>query len=204
VIDAVKQTYLASGTDIKACLRTLVGHAGFKASALQKARTPIEDALATERACDITHTGAGSDTRLSTLHWFCSWTGQSPFSWPRPDGFPEKSDTYLSPARLLRSWTIHTWTAGTTGALTKATRPTPRRLTPPVWPLPLTDLVHHQSVMMTGRRAPADTIEAAATLIGKPASHTFKETWEAKPDYLAWMLTLVRTAILNAPEAMLR
>ncbi|HPU13775.1 MAG TPA: DUF1800 domain-containing protein [Aeromicrobium sp.] len=204
VIDAVAQTYLDSDTDIKSCLRTLIAHPAFKASAMQKARTPIEDVIAAERACDITHTGAGSDSRVENIAWFCSWTGQAPFSWPRPDGFPEKSDTYLSPARMLRSWTHHTWTAGPNGQLKQAERPTSRELSPPVWPLPLADLIHHQAVMMTGRRATDDVVSAVATLVDKKISHVFKYDWEKKNDHMAWMLTLIRTAILNAPEAMLR
>lgn len=192
-IDAVAATYLSSGTDIKACLRTLIGHPGFRAAAFQKARTPIEDVLATQRACDIVPTGSGDNSHLDSFSWMCSWTGQTPLSWPRPDGFPEQSDTYLSPARLLRSWTAKTWMADTKGTLTKASRPSPRHVLPPVWPLPLADLVHHQSVMMTGRRATTEVLAGAATLTEKPTSHVFKETWERKPDYLAWMLTLVRT-----------
>ncbi len=204
VIDAVKQTYLDSDTDIKECLRTLIAHPAFKASAMQKARTPIEDVIAAERACDITHTGAGDGSRLETITWFCSWTGQTPFSWPRPDGFPEKSDSYLSPARMLRSWNHHTWTSGPNGKLTKAVRPPARELSPPVWPIKLSDLVHHQSVMMTGRPAPADVIKAVSTLVDRTPDYIFKQTWEKKNDHVAWMLTLIRTAILNAPEAMLR
>ncbi|MET1133186.1 MAG: DUF1800 domain-containing protein [Aeromicrobium sp.] len=203
-VDAVAATYLDSGTDIRACLRTLVRHPGFRAAAFQKARTPVEDVLATQRACDIVPTGAGSGSHVDSFSWQCGWTGQAPFSWPRPDGSPEQSDTYLSPARMLRTWTAHTWMANTSSALKQATRPHVRDLIPPVWPLPLEDLVHHQAVMMTGRRASRETVDGAATLIDKPATHVFSKTWERETDHLAWMLTLIRTAILNSPEAMLR
>lgn len=203
-VDAVSAAYLDSGSDITACLRTLVRHDAFRASAFRKARTPVEDVLATQRACDIVPTGAGSDSHVDSFSWQCSWTGQALFSWPRPDGFPEQSDTYLSPARMLRAWTVHTWMASTNGTLKQAIRPLVRDLIPPVWPLPLEDLVHHQSVMMTGRRATAETVAGAATLIDTPATHVFSKPWERETDYLAWMLTLIRTAILNAPEAMLR
>ncbi|SKB06064.1 DUF1800 domain-containing protein [Aeromicrobium choanae] len=203
-VDAVAATYLDSGTDIKACLRTLVRHPGFRAAAFRKARTPVEDVLATQRACDIVPTGAGSGTHLDSFTWHCTWTGQALFSWPRPDGFPENSDTYLSPARMLRTWTTHTWAANTTSTLTQATKPQVRDLIPPVWPLPLEDLVHHQAVMMTGRQATRETVDGAAKLIGNPATHVFTKAWERDTGYLAWMLTLIRTAILNAPEAMLR
>ncbi len=203
-VDAVTATYLDSGSDITACLRTLVRHPGFRAAAFLKARTPVEDVLATQRACDIVPTGAGSGSHVDSFSWQCSWTGQAPFSWPRPDGSPEQSDTYLSPARMLRTWTAHSWMASTNGSLKQARRPLVRDLIPPVWPLPLEDLVHHQAVMMTGRRATRETVNGAATLIDKPATHVFSKSWERETDYLAWMLTLIRTAILNAPEAMLR
>ena len=203
-VDAVAATYLDSGTDIKACLRTLVRHPGFRAAAFRKARTPVEDVLATQRACDIVPAGAGSGTHLDSFTWHCTWTGQALFSWPRPDGFPEKSDTYLSPARMLRTWTTHTWAANTSSTLTQATKPAVRDLIPPVWPLPLEELVHHQAVMMTGRRATRETVDGAARLIGNPTTHVFTKPWERDTGHLAWMLTLIRTAILNAPEAMLR
>nr|WP_241732896.1 DUF1800 domain-containing protein [Aeromicrobium phoceense] len=203
-VDAVAATYLDSGTDIGACLRTLVRHPGFRAAAFRKARTPVEDVLATQRACDIVPTGAGSGSHVDSFSWQCSWTGQAPFSWPRPDGSPEQSDTYLSPARMLRTWTAHSWMASTNSSLKQARRPLVRDLIPPVWPLPLEDLVHHQAVMMTGRRATRETVNGTATLIDKPATHVFSKSWERETDYLAWMLTLIRTAILNAPEAMLR
>ncbi len=204
VVDAVKATYLSSGTDVKACLRTLVSHAAFKAAALQKARTPIEDVIAAERACDIVPTGAGPDSRMSTVSWFCSWTGQSPYSWPRPDGFPERSATYLSPARLLRAWTIHSWTANVNDAVKVATRPAAHSLIPPVWPIALKDLVHQQAVMLTGARASEATVAAAATIMGKSPSYIVDDWYQGRTKDLAWLITLVRTAILNSPEAMLR
>lgn len=207
IVDAVAATYSASGTDIKACLRTLVGHDAFRAAALKKARTPAEDIVATLRACDIVPTGAGADSHLNSYHWYCSWTGQAPFSWPRPDGSPEQSDTYLSPARMLRSWTVHSWLASTNGSLTKATRPAVRDLVPPVWPLRVEDLVHHQSVMMTGHRASAETVAAASTLIdptANPRTHVLDKKWHRETANIGWLITLVRNAILNSPEAMLR
>ncbi|GAA3535955.1 hypothetical protein AFL01nite_08310 [Aeromicrobium flavum] len=203
-VDAVQKAYLASGSDIKACLRVLVRDPGFLASKFKKARTPAEDVVATQRACDIVPTGAGKDSHVDAFSWLCSWIGQAPFSWPRPDGSPEQSDTYLSPARLLRSWTTRSWAANAGEKVTKATRPLPRDLVPPVWPLPLKDLVHHQAVMMTGRRATAETVAGVATLLDKPATHVFSAEWERNEGHMTWMLTLIRTAILSAPEAMLR
>jgi len=207
VVDAVTQTYLASGSDIRACLRTLVGHDAFRASARTKARTPVEDVLAAARASDIVPTGANSESHLRTIVWYCRWTGQGLYTWPRPDGAPEQSDTYLSPARMLRSWTMRSWTANVAGSLKQATRPEPRDLVPPVWPLPFKDLVHHQSVMMTGHRASAETVRAAATLVDpkvNPDTHVLDKSWQRERSSLNWTLTLVRTAILSAPEAMLR
>ncbi|MCL3837820.1 DUF1800 domain-containing protein [Aeromicrobium duanguangcaii] len=203
-VDAVTGTYLSSGSDISACLRTLVRDPGFLASKFQKARTPAEDVLATQRACDIVPTGAGPDSHVNSFSWLCSWIGQAPFQWPRPDGSPEQSDTYLSPARLLRGWTARSWMANANGEVKKGTRPLPRDLVPPVWPLALEDLVHHQAVMMTGRRATTETVNGVATLMAKAPSHVFKAEWERNEGHMTWMLTLVRTAILSAPEAMLR
>ncbi|MFS0883844.1 DUF1800 domain-containing protein [Aeromicrobium sp. 179-A 4D2 NHS] len=205
VVDAVTQTYLSSGTDIKACLRTLVGHDAFRAAVRKKARTPIEDVLATQRACDIVPTGAGADSHVDSFSWYCSWTGQALYSWPRPDGAPEKSDTYLSPARMLRSWTVRSWMASVEGTLKQATRPALRDVVPPMWPLPFAELVHHQSVMMTGHRASAETVRAAGTLVDPkvdPQTWVLDKSWHR--DGLAWIVTLVRTAILSSPEAMLR
>ena len=91
-----------------------------------------------ERVADFPAAPAGFHLRFHTILHHTQGTvlppgdtGQTPFSWPRPDGFPEKSDTYLSPARLLRGWTVHTWMANIGGTLTKASRPAPRHLLPP-------------------------------------------------------------------------
>lgn len=207
IVDAVTRTYLSSGSDIVSCLRTLVAHDAFRASARQKARTPVEDVLATQRACDIVPTGAGENSHLGSVNWYCRWTGQGLYTWPRPDGAPEQSDTYLSPARMLRSWTVRSWMANVGGSLTQATRPATRDIVPPVWPLPFKDLVHHQSVMMTGDRASAETVRAAMTLVDptkNAETHVLDKPWQREPANLAWTVTLVRTAILSAPEAMLR
>lgn len=200
VIAAVKATYLATKSDIKACLRTLMKHPDFVASVGQKARTPIEDMVAMTRALDIEPTGHADDSYLGSLSWYCSSAGQRLMSWPRPDGFPETSSTYLSPARILRTWTYHGWASYVEKAPAKARIPVPRRLLPRTWPATFTDLVNLQSLMMTGRPASTTTIEAAAIRLDWDAGRVI-----TKPSTVStWVLQVIRSTILNSPESMVR
>ena len=100
LVDELVRTYLSSGTDIKAVLRTLVASEIFWASAGQKVRNPVDDVVATVRALGVKVEGARPPAsfahELST-----SIKSVRLFQWPRPDGPPDTADAWCSASRML-------------------------------------------------------------------------------------------------------
>ncbi|MFI5429159.1 DUF1800 family protein [Aeromicrobium sp. UC242_57] len=60
--------------------------------------------------------------------------GQYLHSWPRPDGFPETSSTWTSPARVLRGWDIHYSLAGKWWSPKQYYTPARAKQLPTAWP----------------------------------------------------------------------
>ena len=201
IVSAVAKAYRASDTDVKATLRALVRHPDFVAAKRKKVRTPIEDVVNAARVLGMRPTG-GDEPQSFPLHllWMAQGVGQSQFGWPRPDGFPETTAIWASPARVLRSWNNHYDLAGNWWRPADAFVPTKASQLPTAWPRTLAQLVEHQSRMLLGRTAPADLQAAVASAVNVPQSHSFASA-AAVTD---WTWTLIRAAVLNLPEGMLR
>ena len=108
LVDSLAQTYLSSGTDIKATLRALVASPEFAASTEALVRTGPEDAVATVRALGIQATG----TSTSSLAFIMpQLSGEYLHTWPRPDGPPRDPASLLTPGRMLNSANTH-WRLG--------------------------------------------------------------------------------------------
>ena len=105
------RTYLSSGTDIKAVLRTLVASEIFWASAGQKVRNPVDDVVATVRALGVA--GEGAD-RPDVLRPRAQRVHQERQAVPvaTPDGPPDTADAWCSASRMLASWRNHWGLAG--------------------------------------------------------------------------------------------
>ncbi|MEM7801260.1 MAG: DUF1800 domain-containing protein [Chloroflexota bacterium] len=89
LIDQVVQTYQQTDGDIKAMLRTIFHSVQF-AHAPAKFKRPIQYVVSTCRALDV-------DVRPSRdlYSWFVQM-GQVPFMWPRPDGYPDQAEAWVS------------------------------------------------------------------------------------------------------------
>lgn len=201
IVAAVAKAYLDADTDITATLRALVGHRDFLDSAGVKVRTPIEDVVNSARVLGIAPTGATDETSFARkIVWMSNTLGQRAFDWPRPDGFPETSATWSSPARIIRSWRIHYALAGNWwGAkeLSAAARPD---VMPTVWPLTLGQLVDHQARMLLGRTSNAPMRKAAADALKTVESRSFANAAAVSE----WTWLVVQSSVMNAPEGMLR
>ncbi len=107
-VDSLAQVYLESDTDIVPVLRALVASSEFQGSALQKVRTPVEDAVATWTALQVTvaqpHTYADAANQLVTLS---RGIGQVVYDWPTPDAFPDLAPAWLGSGRMLGSMAAH-------------------------------------------------------------------------------------------------
>jgi len=201
IVAAVAKAYLASDTDIKATLRALVRHPDFIASVGQKVRTPIEDVINTARVLGVAPKGISGDRSFARqMIWMSTAIGQQQFEWPRPDGFPETSSTWTSPARLIRSWSFHYNMAGNWSGSQDVTMTTMADQMPTTWPLTLGDLADHQARMLLGRPASSAMRKAVAATFDAPETLSFASAAKV-PDW-AWIT--VRAAILNSPEGLLR
>jgi uncharacterized protein (DUF1800 family) len=110
LIDELTTVFTSSGTNITATLRALVAHPEFAASSRLKVRTPIEDLVNTFRVLqiDINPPPEGDEGfAANALPHVAGAMGQKPYAWPRPDGFPDFGEAWVSPSRMLGSWRVH-------------------------------------------------------------------------------------------------
>lgn len=201
IVDAVAKAYRASDTDIKATLQALIAHRDFQASQNSKVRTPIEDVVNTIRVLELRPTGVSdNDSLLRHSIWMSQGLGQYLHSWPRPDGFPESSSTWASPARVLRGWDIHYSLAGGWWAPKQFATPTRANLLPTAWPRTLDHIVEHQSRMLLGCVSTPELRASVAAALNMSQSQKFASVREISD----WTWTVIRGSVLNAPEGIVR
>jgi uncharacterized protein (DUF1800 family) len=201
IVATVARAFRASDTDIPTTLRALVRHPEFRTSAGQKVRTPIEDVVNAARVLSVAPSGAaGDDAFVRHVIWMSSTIGQQQFDWPRPDGFPETSSTWTSPARIIRTWNIHYALAGNWWGSREIVVPDRADLLPTTWPLTLGQLVEHQSRVVLGRPSTTAVRAAVADLLNVSESRSIAKA----ADVSDWTWTVVRGVVLNTPEGMLR
>ncbi|CAB4713734.1 unannotated protein [freshwater metagenome] len=202
VVDAVARTYLRSGSDIKACLRTLVAHRAFRRSVRSKARTPSDDVVHTARVLGLTPAGAPTaNAFIYQLIGQAGAMGQISLRWPAPDGWPEQTQGYLSASRVLRSWRTHLDLAGTTGtALIDVDVATKASQLPQTWPKTFEEVIDHQSQRIIGQPAGAAVVAAIVRSTGIPAAQAI-----TGPDDLTDLqYRLLRGTVLNSPAGLQR
>jgi uncharacterized protein (DUF1800 family) len=163
LVDSLAQTYLDSGTDIKATLRALVDSDEFWASVDQKVRTPVDDTVATCRVLGVTAQAPVDDgsfanrlvTKLNSV-----WV----YEWPRPDGPPDLAVSWATTTRMLNSFRMHWALAGAYYPDGEVVYRTPLELLPAPYPsegLPFRLLVDHLSRTLLGRVSTSRLLEAA-------------------------------------------
>ena len=201
LVAAVERAYRVSRSSVRTTLTALRTHPAFLASQRARLRTPIEDTVASLRAVGVQPSRPTSDASLArSLVWMTEEVGQHQYRWPRPDGFPESAATWTSPARMLASWQMHYAVAGNWWGAKDQVRPTAAQVLPTTFPLTLAELVEHQSRVLLGTSAHPATTATVATMLGRPATHSFRTVTDVDD----WTLTVVRGTVLNAPEGMLR
>jgi len=203
IVKAVARAYTKNDTSIPATLTALVGHKDFGKAKRRKVRTPSEDVINTARVLGMRPTGGTSDKAFAKhLMYMSEQVGQGPYRWPRPDGFPEDSDAWLSSARVLRSWNIHYALAGNWWKSAQVSRPSVKAQLPSKREFPLTvgQLVEHQSRILLGRSSSKSMRKDAAKAIGKKTSLVIR----TRKDVSEWEWLLIQGAVLNSPEGLLR
>jgi len=97
VIDAVTQTFLDTGGDIRPTLRTLLTHPEVRTGMALKLKRPNEFAASSLRALDAELSEPVLIGQLETL----TAAGHLPFSWPAPDGYPDQREHWQSTTGFL-------------------------------------------------------------------------------------------------------
>jgi uncharacterized protein (DUF1800 family) len=113
LVNHLAGVFRRSGTDIGRTLRALVRHPEFARSAGSKVRTPVEDVVATHRVLGTRfREPRRADDAAHSVLVHARQSGQEPFGWPRPDGYPDSNAVWSSTTRFLGSLRFHRSLAG--------------------------------------------------------------------------------------------
>lgn len=196
LVEHLADAYLAAETDIKAVLRALLAHPEFADSAGAKVRTPTDDVVATYRALDVRFAKPSTDNAAANaLLWQAGNVGQTPFSWPRPDGPPDRNAAWSSGSRVLASFDVHYSAANGWWPTTDITYKTPASWLPSS-SVRFDALVDHLSVKLLGQHAPARLLEAACSALGVRATDTIT----ASHSIVRWRMGLLLSTLLDTPD----
>ena len=97
----VSTTFIKSGGDIKAMLRTIFGSVDFAASADLKVKRPAEFVVSALRVSESTLTGT---TYYRVLTDRLEGLGQQFSNWPTPDGYPDIQGYWINTSAWLNRW----------------------------------------------------------------------------------------------------
>ena len=196
LVEHLAQTYLTHQTDIKAVVRALLAHPEFRAAAGAKVRTPTDDIVATHRALGTRFSAPRSgNAAANAILWQAGDIGQTPFSWPRPDGPPDKNAAWSSVSRLLASFDVHYSTANGWWPTADITYRAPASWLPQP-SVRFDALVDHLCVQLLGRHASARLIETAcAALELRP-----QDTITTSHAVVRWRMGYLLSTLLDTPE----
>jgi len=100
LVARVADSYLQTGGDVPAMLRTILYSEEFAASAGLKLKRPLDFAVSAIRV-------TGADGRLDRVLAFAlEALGQVPYGWPGPDGYPEYAAAWTSTSQSLHRWNL--------------------------------------------------------------------------------------------------
>jgi hypothetical protein len=112
LVTSLAKVYQDSGTQIRPVLRALVASDEFKASAMKKVRTPVEDALATWNALRVeVARPRHEDDAAHQIIIVSRAMGQVVYDWRAPNGFPDVGPAWTGTGRNLGSMRMHWYAA---------------------------------------------------------------------------------------------
>lgn len=166
LVDRLTKVYLANKTAIRPVLEALVDSPEFAASTGSKVRDPGQDVVATFAilGTQLSKPGQDDTSAASLIVHMADTVGLAPMAWPLPDGSPQVSSAWTSPARMMASFDMH-WKL--------ATRSQPSRnityRAPAEWlPAPsiaLRDLVDHLSRTLHHRTSTPTLLQACCEAV---------------------------------------
>lgn len=200
LITKLAKVYRANDTAIKPVLKALFESKAFAASVDRKVRTPEEDVVATYRALGYRIKATiADDSAARSIVWQAADVGLAPFTWPRPDGRPDRADAWTSTSRMLASFDLHYTMSGGWWPSKGFSR-----IEGAGW-LPAKQvrfdvLVEHLSRSLTGRRAPSWLVTACAQATRCQPG----ELIDANHQVIRWHLPRLLTTVLDQPAHMTR
>jgi uncharacterized protein (DUF1800 family) len=104
LVERAAQAYLASDTDIRATLRTILMSSEFKAAAGQKVKLPLRALVSSVRALGA-QVGDGVDQLAPLLNGLRN-LGQAFFAWQAPNGYPQVGAAWVNTGGMLARWNV--------------------------------------------------------------------------------------------------
>lgn len=202
LVTKLAQVYLASDTDVRPVLQTLVRHPEFAASAKRKVRTPVADMIATIRLLGVdVQAPTSRDDAAHTMVYVHG--GLQPYSWPRPDGPPDSAAEYASASRMLSSFAMHWNLAGGYWPTDGVTYRTPGAFLPAGTPT-VAQYAEHLCRLFHATGTTATTTQALAQAIGMSPGDTIDPTsWQGE-GLREWLGVRALGVILDHPRHMTR
>lgn len=109
LIRRVAKTYLDTGGNIKAMLRTLFLSDEFAASANLKLKRPVEFAFSLLHQLQALKNASSLEEKVAPLFVMfrhLDLSGHIPFFWSPPTGYPDVAGYWLNPGSLLHRWNL--------------------------------------------------------------------------------------------------
>ena len=195
LVDHLAQVYLANDTAIVPVIRALVSSDEFAASVGAKTRTPDEDVVATYRALGARLQAPTADSSAANaILWQASSIGLRPFGWTRPDGRPDRAESWSSVSRMLSSFDVHYSMAGRWWPTRDVVYAAPVDWLPAA-SVRFDALVDHLSRRILGRPA-ADLLQTAAA---QATGCTAATVITADHGLVRWNMSRLLTVLLDCP-----
>lgn len=191
LVDHLAKVYLANKTAVRPVLQALVASPEFTAAAGSKVRDPGQDVVATFAAmgAQLSRPGQDDTSAASLIVHMAETVGLAPMAWPLPDGSPQVSSAWTSPARMMASFDMH-W------KMSMRSQPS-RNVTyraPAEWlPAPsitLRDLVDHLSRTIHHRPSTATLLQACCEAVETPPGETITNSHPVVTTQMARLLVV--------------
>ncbi|MEZ5097085.1 MAG: DUF1800 domain-containing protein [Nocardioides sp.] len=202
LVNTVARAYRRSGTNIATTLRAMVSHPEFAASSGEKVRMPLDDTIATIRALRIKPAKPKNDSSFArSIYWVAQGQGQTPYSWPAPNGFPEVDAAWSGPGRVLDSFSVHR-------SLTMAWWPSQgaRWRKPAAWApdtaMDFGKVIDYVSLQLHGKKAPKRVKNGISARMGIPLGRRTTPSTLLESDGIRIKQILV--SLLDSPTQMTR
>ncbi|WBU38841.1 DUF1800 domain-containing protein [Homoserinibacter sp. YIM 151385] len=106
LVNRLAAVYLKHDTDIRQVVRAVFLSSDFWSATGMRMRRPLEDAVGAARVLGVTR---GTDVKkaLSHLYWSLNESGQTPYGWMPPNGYPDVAAAWLGAGAMISRWNVH-------------------------------------------------------------------------------------------------